>query len=65
MTVREALAQVERERAEILQQLRYVWLLASRLGPKAHNTHREEALALLDGTLRDAEVVLKKYWPKS
>ena len=46
---------------ETRRHLKYVSNIAMRLGPKAHNTHREEALALLDGTVRDAEAVYKKY----
>lgn len=45
---------------ELRKHLRYVCNIAERLGPKAHNTHREEALQMLDGTLKDAEEVLTK-----
>lgn len=38
----------------------YVCNLAERLGPKAHNTHREEALAMLDGTVAEARELLPK-----
>lgn len=41
--------------------LKYASNIAMRLGPKAHNTHREEALGLLDGTMRAAEAVYKKW----
>lgn len=58
------LAQIRRplilEIEELRTHLRYVCNLASRLGPYARNSHREEALQLLDGTLKDAEDVWNK-----
>jgi hypothetical protein len=45
---------------ELRKHLRYVCNIAKRLGPAAHNTHREEALHMLDGTLKDAEEVWTK-----
>lgn len=61
------LAQIRRplvlEIEELRTHLRYVCILASRLGPKANNYHREEALQLLDGTLKDAQEVWNKTAP--
>jgi hypothetical protein len=51
----------ELQNRELLQQLKYVWMLAERMHPtKAHNTHREEALQMWRGTLDDASAVIKK-----
>lgn len=49
---------VERLNDELRQHLKFVCMVAERLGPKAHGTHREEALAMLDGTIQDARGVL-------
>ena len=52
-------AVVERCR-KLEQHLWYVTNLAERLGPKASNSHREEALAMLDGTIAEARDLLPK-----
>lgn len=46
------------QRDELRKHLGYVCMIAERLGPKAHNTHREEALAMLDGTVADAREIM-------
>lgn len=45
---------------DLLQHLKYMVMLAERLGPGASEVHREEALALCRGTIRDAEEIIAK-----
>jgi hypothetical protein len=45
---------------DLLQHLKYMVMLASRLGPDASEVHREEALAMRLGTIEDAEEVIAK-----
>ena len=56
--IRKAVMSERATAKELWTHLRYVWMLAGRLG---RGPHREEALALMDGTLRAAETVLKKH----
>lgn len=45
---------------ELRLHLKFVCNIAGRLGPSASNTHREEALQMLDGTIVEAEAVWRK-----
>jgi len=45
---------------DLLLNLKCVVMLAERLGPMAHKVHKEEAEALLKGTLRDAREAIAK-----
>lgn len=42
---------------DLRKHLRYVCNIATRLGPNASEYHREEALQMLDGTVKEAEEV--------
>lgn len=56
-------AEVRRLRGQcddVLKHLRYVSMIAKRLGPGISEVHRAEALALLDGTLEAAEETWKR-----
>jgi hypothetical protein len=46
---------------ELFKHLKYVCMIAERLGSKVSGTHREEALAMLDGTVKEAREALAKY----
>lgn len=46
--------------SELRSHLKYVSVIAERLGPKASEVHREEALHLLEGTVKEARELLKR-----
>lgn len=48
----------ERLNGELAKHLKYVCMVAERLGPKYSGIHREEALHMLDGTVAEARAVL-------
>ncbi len=54
----------ETAQEEILRHLKYVCMIAERLGPGASQVHREEALFMLKGTLQEAREVIAKYAKK-
>lgn len=54
------LEKVQAENKELRKHLGYVCMIAERLGPKASEVHREEALYMLDGTISEARSLLSK-----
>jgi len=46
---------------ELIRHLSYVCTIAERLGPNVPAVHREEALYMLKGTVKEAREVIERY----
>lgn len=54
----------ESSEEELIRHLKYVCMIAERLGPNISSVHREEALYMLKGTIQEAREVIEKYQTK-